>query len=635
MLDFLRKRKRSWIVTFLLGLVIIVFILFYGGRSAREPGAETVAEVNGETISQREFGIHYQRALDLYRDLLKGALTQEAIKNLNLKGSVMEEMIQRRLLLQETRRLGLEVTDEELMDEIARMSEFQVNGRFSKNRYLQILRANRLAPGQFESERGEQLAIQKLYDIVQDAVHVTENEVRERYSVAQERVNFYFLRLSASDLSSRAEVTTEEIKNYYERNQDALKEPLKVQAEYLAYPFDHFSSRVHVSEKEIEDFYQRQRQTRFQQARALRLRHILLVPSGADAKQKEKARSRAEAALKESRAGKDFAELAKKYSDDPSAAQGGDIGWITQGQLLAPLDQAAFALKKGEVSGIVESPFGYHILKVEEAKEGKNIGLKEATAEIVRAIRAERGKSEAGRAIDADREKALSGTDLSALAKQRGLALKVSPFFGRSEVLPEVGPLEEFNRAAFSLPANEIGPALEGADGYYLLRVRQRKEPALPPLESLRTEIERRLKEGKALELATQKARALLEQLRKERDIKKVAQEHGLQVGETGWFLRSDAEVPKIGPLQDVKPAGIAISLHQPVADRPYKQKNGIYLFVFKESQGADMGRFEGEKGRLLKQALAEKRQIVARRFVEHLRAKARIKVESRILEAG
>ncbi len=634
MLDFLRKRKRSWVVTFLLGLVVVVFVLFYGGRYAREPGTEKVAEINGETISQSEFGIYYQRLIDVYRNLFKGSLTQEAIKNLKLKSTVMEELIQRHLLLQETRRLGLEVTDEELMDAIGRMPEFQVDGRFSKNRYLQILRANRLSPGQFEEERREQLAVQKLYDMIQDAVHVTENEAREQYSFAQERVAFYFIRLSASDFVSQANVIEDEIKNYYEGNKDSLKEPLKVQAEYILYPFPQFSAKVKVSEKEIEDFYKLHRETKFQQSRAVRLRHILLrVPSGADAKQKASARSKAEAALQESRAGKDFAELAKKYSEDPSAAQGGDVGWISPGQLPPSLDQAAFALKKGEVSGVLESPLGYHIFKVEDAKEEKSTGLKEATPEIIRSISAERGKTEAGRAADADREKAVSGTDLAALAKQRGLAVKVTPLFGRSEVLQEIGPMEEFSRTAFSLAVKEVSPAVEGPNGHYLFRVSRREEPTLPPLESVRAEIERRLKETRALDLATKKAQALLDQLKKEKDIEKVAKANGLQVAETGWFLRGDAEIPKVGALQEVRPGGIAISTHQPVADRLYAQKNSIYLFAFKASQGADMERFEREKTRLLEQALAEKRQGVMKKLIENLKAKARVEIEPRFLE--
>jgi peptidyl-prolyl cis-trans isomerase D len=472
--------------------------------------------------------------------------------------------------------------------------------------------------------------------VIQEAVHVTENEVREQYRVEQERVNFYFIRLSAGDFLSQTEIRPEEIQNYYERNKEALREPLKAQVEYLLYPFEHFSSKVQVSQKEIEDFYKLNLEKRFRQPKAVRVRHMFFRPSAAkDPQEKAQHRLKAEGVLQELRAGKDFAELAKKYSEDPSAAQGGDIGWVAQGQILPPLERVAFAMRKGEVSGLVETPLGYHILKVEEIREEKSKGLKEATEEIIRSIRAERGKSEAGKAVDADRERGLSGTDLSLLAKERGISYKLTSPFGLTEVVPEVGPVEEFNKAAFSLAPGEISPAIEGPSAYYLLRVRQRKEPTIPPLESVRSQIEKGLREMRALELASQKADAVLAQMKKEKEIQKVAKGHGLKVEETGWFLRHDPEIPKVGVLQEVKPGGIAISLYQPIADRIYTQKSSVYLFTFKESQGADMERFEREKGELLERALTEKRQRILKGFVEHLRAKARIEVQPKFLEEG
>ncbi|MBI2988571.1 MAG: SurA N-terminal domain-containing protein [Deltaproteobacteria bacterium] len=633
MLDFLRKRRRSWVITLFLAIIVLVFVLWGVGSFVKEPRSASIAEVNGEVISQREFEIHYQRLIDFYRGLFKDALTEETIKSLNLRNATVEELIQKHLLLQEARRLGLEVSDEELMEAIARIPDFQVNGRFNQNRYLQALRSNRLAPAQFEMERRQQLAIQELYDIIQDNIHVTEAELRERYSLEQERVNFYFIRLSASDWTPQVQIGADEIKNYYERNREALKEPLKVQVEYLMYPFNRFSSQVQVSEKEIEDYYRTRRETKFYQPKGVRLRHILFrVAAETDAKQKEAVRLKAEAVLQEARAGKDFADLAKKYSEDPSAVQGGDAGWFTPGQLLPPLEKAAFSLKKGESSGVVETTLGYHILKVEEARGEKTQGLKEAKEEIVRAIRAERERGEAAKAADADRERAISGTDLSQIAKERGVQLKISPFFSSLDVLPEVGPLEEFRKAAFSLAGKELSSAIEGPSAYYLLRTKQRREPSIPPLGSIRAEIEKRLKETKALELASQKANALMGQLKKEKDIRKVAGNHGLKVEETGWFLRHASELPKIGILEGLRPGGIPISSYQPIADRVYTQKGNLYLLAFKESWPADMERFEKEKSRLQAQALAEKKKRAVQKFVDSLKAKARIAVSSRSL---
>src|SRR3989338_4366800 len=179
MLDFLRKRRRSLVIILFLVIIVLVFVLWGVGSYIREPRSENIAEVNGEIVSQREFEIRHQKLVEFYRGLFKGTLTQETLKSLNLRGAILEELIQKRLLLQEARKLGMEVADQELMDAIGRIPDFQVNGRFSKNRYLQALRSNRLTPAEFEIERREQLTIQKLYGIIQDAILVTEGELRE------------------------------------------------------------------------------------------------------------------------------------------------------------------------------------------------------------------------------------------------------------------------------------------------------------------------------------------------------------------------------------------------------------------------------------------------------------------------
>jgi peptidyl-prolyl cis-trans isomerase D len=151
MLDVLRKRKRSWIIIFLLGLIIVVFIAFYGGNKFNDPSSLDIAQVNGEVITQREFALHYQRELERYREMFKGSLTPELEKNLNLRGSLLEQLIEKRLVLQEARHLGLAATDEDLMTAIAQVPDFQVNGRFNKDRYLQLLRASESIPASLKT----------------------------------------------------------------------------------------------------------------------------------------------------------------------------------------------------------------------------------------------------------------------------------------------------------------------------------------------------------------------------------------------------------------------------------------------------------------------------------------------------
>src|SRR5512145_297311 len=149
MLDFLRKRKRSWIITFLLGLIIVVFVAFYGGTKYQDSSIIHIGTVNGEIITQREFAQRYQREVNRYRELFKGSLTPDMLKNLNLEAMLIEDLVNKKLVLQQARSLGITITDDELALAIAKAPEFQIGGSFVKERYLQVLGANKITPAEF------------------------------------------------------------------------------------------------------------------------------------------------------------------------------------------------------------------------------------------------------------------------------------------------------------------------------------------------------------------------------------------------------------------------------------------------------------------------------------------------------
>ncbi|HEX9453169.1 MAG TPA: SurA N-terminal domain-containing protein [Candidatus Binatia bacterium] len=636
MLDFLRKRKRNWIIIFFLGVIIVVFALFYGGNNKlRDQGSGEVAEINGEIISQNEYAQQYQRAVDRYRQMLKGSLTEDMIKGLNIKGNVIEELIQKKLVMQEARSLGLTASDDDIANQLSKVPEFQVAGRFNKDRYLQILEANRLLPGQFEEDQREQLTLNRLYSIILDAIQVNDAEVRERYRLENEKVDLNFIKLAVSDFVSAVKLSEDDVKKYYDRNKESMKEPLKLRIEYLAYPFDRFTSSVQVSDKEIDEYYQANQNNKFRKPKEVKARYISLrLAPDADAKQKDAARARAERIVKEARSGKDFAQLAKKESDDPSAAKGGDLGWLTQGQ-LPPQLASIFTLEKGQVSDVIDTPSGFQVVKVEDTKAEKAPNLKESSAEITKTLKLEKAKREAGKVVEADRQRALSGTDFSKLAQDGGATLNVTNWIANGEVAPEVGQNEEFYKSAFALAAKETSQIIAGNGSYYLLRVKERKEPAVPPLENVRAQIEKGLKESKAYEAALQKGNTMLDQLKKDKDIAKVASANDMKVEETGWFQRNAPQLPKIGDLVDLKAGTLPLSAQKPIADKLYTQKDAAYILAFKDSQAADMEQFEREKDNLKKQASAEARQRALIKFLESLKAKAKIKVNNAFLEAS
>jgi len=634
MLDFLRKRKRNWVIILFLGVIIVSFSLFVGsGKFGDQLGGE-VAEVNGETIGQREFALHYEREIQRYRDLLKGSLTPEMLKGLNIKGNLAETLIQKKLLLQEARSLGLTATDDDLANHVAKAPEFQIGGQFSKDRYLEVLRANRLLPAQFEEDQRDQLTIQRLYSVILDAVHVGDAEVRERYRIEQEKININYVKLAVSDFAPQVKLTEDDIRKYYERNKDSLKEPLKIQVEYLSYPYDQFTSSVEVNENEIEEYYKANLNTQFRKPKEAKVRYISIVfAPGADAEQKKAAQARAEAVVKEARAGTDFAQLAKRESNDPTAAKDGDGGWIAAGQMPPQIEKAIFSLSKGGVSDPIESPGGFQIFKVEDTKEEKTPTLKEASAEITKILKTEKAKREAAKAADRDREKALSGNDFTTLSQDSRAPLKLTSLFANGEILPGIGENQEFYKNAFTLGAKDTSPIIEGRDAYYLLRLKQRKEAAVPPLESVSAQIEKGLKESKAYEMALQRGNSLLDQLKKEKDIVKLAHANNLKLDETGWFLRSAPQLPKLGDLAEMKAEPIALSEQKPIPERLYTQKDALYILAFKASQGADMDQFEKEKEIIKKQAVAESRQRTLIKFMEGLKSKAKITLNTGFLE--
>ena len=633
MLDFLRKKKRSWIITILLGLIIVVFIAFYGGSQQPTGVTSHVAEVNGESISQREFIVHYQRAVERYREMFKGSFTPELLKNLNIKQSLLEEIIEARLVLQEARRLGLSATDEELMNAIAQVPEFHVNGRFNKERYIQLLRANRLTPAQFEEDQRKQLTIQRLLGVLADAAHVTEAEVRERYRFEQEKINLQFIRFSVSDNLSDVKITDEDVQKFYDRNKESLKEPLKVQVEYIPYSFEQFSGPVQLTDKEVEDYYNANRATKFTTPKQAKVRYVMVRLDGADAKQKEAAQVRANRIVAEARGGKNFAELAKKESQDPSAEKGGEIGWLNQGQLPEALDKQIFALAKGEISEPIETPVGFHIVKVEDIKEEKTLSLAEAKPVITRELKLEKGKYEAAKIADRDREKAASGNDLAKIAQESGLSLKTTRMFSEGEVLPEIGPTQDFYKTALALKAKEVSSVIEGPNAYYVLKAKERTEAVVPPLDAVRGKIEKGLKESKAYEMSVQQANDSLDQVKKEPNLAKLARDKKLKLEETGWFARNTQQLPKVGELQNLTVGGVALSARKPIPDRIFTQADAAFVFAFKEAQPADMAQFEKDKSQLMQQALAEARQRILLKFKDELKAKAKIEINSGPLE--
>lgn len=628
MLDVLRKRKRSWLVILLLGVGVLAFVMVGVGPQGGQDQVVTIAEVNGDKIRYSDVETHYSRMLQTYQQLSGGRLSPADAEALNLRGQLLDELIHQRLLLQAAQNLGLQVTDEDLVDGIVKNPAFQVEGQFDKNVYERTLRRQGLTPSEFESQQREALVIRKLQDLIEHSIPVTAAELEQRYLLDNEEIALNFVRLRTDDFVEDVEIAGEEIQDYYDKNAAVLREPLKVKTRYIAYRVDDFALDVQVTDQDIQGYYDVYRDRRFRRRDAVKFSQIF-IPAGVEkALPEEKAELRAnlENVLEEARAGADFAGLARKHSKDDSAAQGGDMGFVGRGQLLPPLDKALFALKENEVSDVVESSVGLHLLKAVEKQEEEIMALADVREEIIKALKRERGGAKAARAAEEDREKGLDGAALSEVAAQRGVDLSETRVFSAGETLDEVGDVEDFYQAALSLKPRQLGPIISTPDALYLLEGFDRLEPAVPPLDDVRKQVRETLVLRKARQLARDKAEALLVALKASPDLGKVAAVHGLTVEDTGLFPRSRMDIPEIGALP--LPLGrLTLSTQKPVAEAAYVQGDSVFVMVLRKTVAANPAGLADEKEELVQRIGAEKQQRAMRRLIENLKANATIEI--------
>ncbi len=411
MLKVLRKRKRSWIIFLMLGAIIIVF-LFWGIGNFRVDKKNVAARVNGKAITHTEYARAYQKMVNFYKNKMGDQFSDEYLEKINLKDDTLQRLINTELVLQEAGRQGIAAPVEDVQKAIEAVQAFQKEGVFSKEQYLEVLKANRVTPAEYETGVENTLMIEKIQKQIIDAVNVTDKEIKDSFAMENRRVNFDYLAVDVARFGKDAAVTEEEARTYFEKNREAVggvfKVPTRVNAAYFTIPLKGFLSKVKVSEDDIKGYYEKNI-GEFQMKKEVLARHILIKGQGDDAKKK------AEDVLSSAKKGEDFAQLAGKYSEDAgSAKHGGSLGYFKEGAMVKPFENAAFSMKKGEISGIVETQFGYHIIKVEDIKESGTVPLKEARVTIEKKL-----KDEAAKKIALELAKEINKGDFKAEASKR------------------------------------------------------------------------------------------------------------------------------------------------------------------------------------------------------------------------
>jgi peptidyl-prolyl cis-trans isomerase D len=479
--------------------------------------------------------------------------------------------------------------------------------------------------------------VTKLEGLLTDGLTASDQEVKNLYALESEKVDVTFVKVPFSQFKDAATLGDTEVADYYEKNRERFRRPETVTVAYVAYDPAHFAEKVPVDDQAIQDYYDAH-QSDYEQPERRHLQHILfLVPPDADTKRKDEIKAKAAGVLTEARAGgKDaFVELAKKNSEDTlSVENGGDLGVVARGALEAPLETAAFNLEKaGDVSEIVESSRGIHIIRLDEIVAGGPKPLTDVREDILKELRS-RGADDAARAaLTADLDKARGGTSLDDLATAHGLTVTTGNPASRGQTLPGVKGTSLTNNA-LALEPNAIDQVMDPEPPYYLFKVVEKTPSTIPPLNDLKDGIVETLTRDKTKEAARAAADTLLESARKGAGVTAMvddAKAKGWEVDTTGTFGRNDP-IPKLAPAP-IKNDVFALSTASPLGPRAFVGSDAAVVYALKERVAADDAGLTDEKKQSLRdQAIARKRQDVLEQYRNGLRERADITVNPDVM---
>jgi peptidyl-prolyl cis-trans isomerase D len=597
MLKYMRTHATSWFIKILLVLIIVVFVMWGMGR-LKNKGETIIAKVGGDYITRAEFDRTYQEAFEYYTRIFGQQIPPDLLKGLNIKQQALEQLINTAIIRQGMQELGFRVTEGELRDAILHYPAFQREGQFDSNLYRMSLRNMGLDETTFQEMIRTNLMNQRMLTLIADTgVVITEAEAEDLYFLENEQINLSFVKISPQAFTSRVTVTQDDLAGYYADHGEEFRTPAQVTIRYLRFSPSAYLQEAAVSPQEVQEYYDMNIE-QYQRPQKVRLRLILIgVSPDAGPDVVQQAHKKAEQVLAEARRGANFAALARKYSDDPSASEGGDLGYFSRGEMDPALGEVVFSLRKGEISPVVRTRYGFYVVKVEDVQEGKTTGLDEVKEEITSHVRREKAQYLAAIHAEDAAYQAKKEGGLQSYAAEKGLEVK------------EAGPLkageggsERFSSIAFTLDANEVSSAFQDGEDYFVLQVVDKIPPQIPPLEEVKGQVQRALVSSLARGVAQGIAQDVLIAWKKGEGFGDVLRANGLTVKETGFFKRTSSSPPGIGSLDGQSNEVATLSLEVPWPDDIIEVNDAYIVAKLRDVKKVEEKEYEKEKDTYRKQ---------------------------------
>ncbi len=522
MFDFVHKNKR--LMQLMLAIIILPFA-FFGIDSyfQKGSGGDVVATVGDYKVTQGEFEMALRERQEMLQRMSGGRVDPAMLDSTELRFSVVDNLVQQRLLMDRAVRAGFVITDRQVQDIVGNVEAFRENGKFSYARYEELLKGQGMTPVIFEQRMRQDLLVDHATHPYIASSFVSRSEAALLQRITDQQREISHVVLAADRFMSQVKLDADAAKKYYDSHQDEFRVPEQVRIEFVTLSADALLAQMQPAAAEVRKAYD-ENLKRFEVKEARQASHILIT-ADASPEAKKKAKARADelyAQLKKNP--KDFAELAKKNSQDPgSATNGGDLGFFERGAMVKAFDDAVFSMKVGEISAPVESEFGYHIIRLATVRGGKGKTFEEARPEI----EVELKKQLAGRKF-AEMAEAFSNTlfeqsdSLKAAADLVKAAPQKSGWMARSSGDNTTLGNQKLLQAVFSedvLKNKRNTEAIEIAPGVLVgARIAEHKPAAIQPFDQVSGALVKKLTLQQASQLAAQDGRAKLEALKQGKD---------------------------------------------------------------------------------------------------------------------
>ncbi|HKU23830.1 MAG TPA: peptidyl-prolyl cis-trans isomerase [Candidatus Sulfotelmatobacter sp.] len=613
------------------GLLVIICIsmvitLIPGGLGGEvfggTPGQGIVAKVNGQDITTEE-------VRQTARQMLQQQIPQGSSANMSMllpffAQRAAEQLITRQAMISEAQRMGLRVSPDEIKDELQHgryAATFFPGGTFiGQTEYEDMLARANLTSTKFEEAVGNDILLAKLQALISGSANVSDAEIHEQFIKQNTKVKFEYAVLKQDDIKKGLHPSNEELKAFYESHKASYANsiPEKRQVKYAVIDVNKLEAGVQVTPDDLRKYYDDHRD-QYRVPEQVKVSHILIKTPlpGPDGKVDEKgvaeAQRRAEDLLKQLKSGGNFEELAKKYSEDPgSAKQGGSLGSIGRGQTVPEFEKAAFSLPKGQISDLIKSSYGFHIIRVDEKQEAHAKTLDEVKGEIEPIIKHQKAQQLAQKKAD-DLLAQARKQSLDAAAQAQGVPVITSDFFSRRDMLPGLGPAPQFMDAVFAAQEKSAPDEASSSQGIVIYQLLGIKPAATPTFDEIKSRVEDEFKNERSNILLTQKAQELSDRAKAEHDLKRAAKELGATM-KTSDLVPPDGQVPDVGSMSGQ--AAVAFTMKPGEITGAISNGGNASVLQILELQQPTDAEYAAKKDQIRDQLLQQKQQERFQLFV-------------------